>query len=84
MRTLNDIKRELDQAAERRTELWKQLATGADEEKSAEIARLGVLIEALWQEARVAKNHLRFGDQDEIIRRARADERLERDLAKVA
>lgn len=84
MRSLDDIRRELDEAAERRTALWKELAAGADPEKSAEIARLNELIEELWQEHRTARTRERFGDQREIIRRARADERLERDLAKVA
>ena len=84
MRTLADIQRELDQATERRTGLWQELGGGADPQRSAEIARLNALIESLWQEARIARNRVRFGEPTDIVRRARADERLVRDLAKVA
>jgi hypothetical protein len=84
MRTVDEIKHELDRAMERRTALWRELGQGADEQRSAEIGRLNVLIESLWQEARVERNRVRFGEPTDIVRRARADERLERDLAKVA
>ena len=84
MRTLADIKRELDQATEHRTALWQELGGGADPQRSAEIARLNALIESLWHEARIARNRVRFGEPTDIVRRARADERLVRDLAKVA
>ena len=36
------------------------------------------------EQSRAAKNRARFGSQKEILTRARAEERLERDLAKVA
>jgi hypothetical protein len=84
MRTLSEIKHELDRAMERRTALWQELGGGADEQRSAEIARLNMLIESLWQEARIERNRVRFGEPTDIVRRARADERLERDLGKVA
>jgi hypothetical protein len=84
MRTIEDIKTELDLAMQRRTELWRELSAGADETKSTEVAKLNELIEALWQEARTARTRAQFGDQHSIIARARAEERLERELAKVA
>jgi hypothetical protein len=85
MRTLIDIKNELAEATERRTELWKQLsAVGADPDLSAEIAAVSGRIESLWQEARTEKTRTRFGAQEAIIARARADERLERELGRVA
>ena len=84
MRGLKDIKLELEALAERRAELWKELSTGADMSKSSEIGQLNARIEELWHEARVVKNHLRFGDPNTIIARARAEERLEREYAKVA
>lgn len=84
MRTLPEIKRELDALSERRRELWKELSRGADEAKSAEVARLNARIEELWHEARVVKSRMRFGDPGAIIARARAEERLEREFAKVA
>jgi hypothetical protein len=85
MRTLSEVKQELDEAAARRAELWKQLsAEGADEAKSAEVAELSERIEALFQEARIVRNRTRFGAQEAIIARARAEERLDRELGKVA
>jgi hypothetical protein len=81
---LSDIKHELDRATERRTALWRELNNGANEQRSAEITRLNALIESLWQEARIERNRVRFGEPTDIVRRARADERLERDLGKVA
>jgi hypothetical protein len=85
MRTLHDIKQDLDAATERRSELWKELSlAGADAGRSAELAALNERIEELWQEARLAKTRVRFGDRDEIIARARAEDRLDRELAKVA
>ena len=85
MRTLEDIKQQLDAATERRSELWQELAAaGADEERSREIARLNERIEALWQEHRLARNRAQFGEQELIRARARAEDRLERDLARVA
>ena len=83
-RTLTDIKRELEAATETRSVLWHDLSNGSDPEKSAEVARLTQRIEALWDEARAAKNRARFGESATVLRRARAEERLERDLAKVA
>ena len=83
-RTPTQIKRELQDASERRTELWHELSLAADPEKTAEIGRLNDLIEALWTEARAVTNRDRFGDPAAIIKRARAEERLERDLQKVA
>ncbi len=83
-RTLNEIKRELEAATARRTEVWHELSTEADAAKAAEVAQLNERIEALWSEARAAQNRERFGPQTEILKRARAEERLERDLARVA
>jgi hypothetical protein len=85
MRSLNDIKHELDEAAARRTELWKRLSeTGPDEATSTEVAALSERIESLYQEARIVRSRARFGEQEAIIARARAEERLDRELAKVA
>lgn len=83
-RNLIEIKRELEAATVQRSELWQELSRGADPGKAAEIARLNERIEALWGEARAAQNRKRFGDPAEIQKRARAEERLERDLRRVA
>lgn len=84
VRTLNEIKQDLSEATERRTALWQELSIAGDAEKVAEVARLNERIEALWTEARAARNEARFGPKERIVARARKEERLERDLAKVA
>jgi hypothetical protein len=79
MRTIKDIREELERAVERRAELWQELNDGVDPAKSAEAAELSKQIDELWAEARALRAYNRFGPSDEIRARARAEERLERD-----
>jgi hypothetical protein len=79
MRTIKDIRDELERAVERRAELWQELNDGLDPAKSAEAAELSRQIDELWAEARALRAHDRFGPSDVIRARARAEERLERD-----
>ena len=79
MRNLADIRAELDSATERRAELWEKLAEGYDPVASAEAARLSEEIEELWEEARIARAYARYGPSQEIITRARAEDRLDRE-----
>jgi hypothetical protein len=79
VRTLTEIRRELDQATEQRSDLWDELSEGHDPVKSAEAARLSRRIEELWAEARVARARARYGPSEEIITRARAHDRLDRE-----
>ena len=79
MRTLNDIRRELDDATERRAGLWEELGEGFDAVKSAEAAQLTRHIEDLWSEARIARARAQFGPSEEIITKARAQDRLDRE-----
>ena len=79
MRTIENIRKELEHAVERRAELWHDLNDGVDPAKSAEAAELSEQIDELWAEARALRAHDRFGPSDEIRARARAEERLERD-----
>ena len=79
MRTMEDIRKELERAVERRAELWHDLNDGVDPAKSAEAAELSEQIDELWAEARALRAHDRFGPSDAIRSRARAEERLERD-----
>lgn len=81
---LSEIQHELEEATERRTALWKELSADHDPATAAEVDRLSERIETLWKEARVARTRARFGSPDAILSRARAEERLERDYAKVA
>jgi hypothetical protein len=79
MRTMKDIRDELERAVERRAQLWHELNGGIDPAKSAEAAELSEKIDELWAEARALRAYDRFGPSDEIRARARAEERLERD-----
>ena len=79
MRTIEDIRKDLDRAVARRAELWHDLNGGVDPAKSAEAAELSELIDDLWAEVRALRAHDRFGPTDAIRARARAEERLERD-----
>jgi len=83
MRTLNDIRRELDEAIERRALIWEALSDSHDASRSAEATQLTKKIDALWDEARAAKAYLRFGSPDLILARARAEDRLERESRRV-
>ena len=78
MRQLADIHAEIDRASERRAELWQQLGEGHDSGAAAELKRLDERLEALWEEHRLTRAQLRFGDRARIVARARAEERLER------
>jgi len=78
MKTLPQIKAEIDRATERRAELWHVLSTGHDSDVVAEVKELEDRIQRLWDEERMLRAHLRFGDRDEIIKRARHEERLTR------
>jgi len=79
VRTLDDIRDELEQAVTRRAELWHELAAGVDPAKSAEAAELTKLIDDLWAEDRALRARSRWGDADLIRARARTEERLERE-----
>ena len=79
MRTIEDIRKELERAVERRAELWHDLNEGVDPAKSAEAAELSEQIDELWAEARALRAHDLIGPSESIRARARAEDRLERD-----
>jgi len=83
MRTLTEIRAELEQASHERAELWEELSEQYDAGKSARAEQLSRRIEELWAESRVARARRVFGDPNEIISRARAEERLERESRRV-
>ena len=78
MRTIQDIKLEIERATERRAELYHALAKGHDVVLAAELKELEAEIADLWIAHREARVRNRFGDRDRIIKRARLEERLER------
>jgi len=78
MRTLTEIRQEIDERSDRRLRVMRQLAEGHDVALAEEHQRLEDEIAQLWEEQRNARALLRFGDRDEIIQRARQEERLSR------
>jgi hypothetical protein len=78
MRTLNEIHEEIERLSEERTELWHRLSDQYDPEVRAEIRALDAHLDRLWDEHRLLRARLRFGDREKIVARARVEERLER------
>jgi hypothetical protein len=78
MKTPDQIRAEIDRATERRAELWHSLSEGHDPELAAELHDLERRLARLWDEHRMVKARARFGDREEIIKRARHEERLAR------
>jgi DNA-binding transcriptional regulator GbsR (MarR family) len=76
--TPNEIHDEIERISEDRQELWHQLSDGLDSTVKEEIKALDTRLEELWQSLRMEKARLRFGEREDIVRRARAEERLER------
>lgn len=81
MRTLEQIREQIDQASDRRAELWHQLSEGRDPTVAAELHELEHEIERLWDEQRVVRAAIRFGEREKILKRARTEERIERSAA---
>jgi len=78
MKTIEQIHAEIDSATERRAELWHLLSSGHEPALADELHELEERIARLWDEQRTLKARARFGDRDEIIKRARHEERLAR------
>jgi len=76
--TPNQIHVEIERLSEERQDLWHLLSDGLDHTVKDEIKELDDRLQELWQALRMEKARLRFGEREEIVRRARAEERLER------
>ena len=76
--TPNQIHTEIEHLSEERQDLWQRLSEGLDTSVQGQIRDLDARLEDLWQALRSEKARLRFGEREEIVRRARAEERLER------
>jgi DNA-binding transcriptional regulator GbsR (MarR family) len=76
--TPNQIHVEIERLSEERQDLWHLLSQGLDHTVKDEIKELDDRLQELWQALRMEKARLRFGEREEIVRRARAEERLER------
>jgi hypothetical protein len=78
VRHIDEIRTEIEELSERREELWHRLSEGHDVAVAAEVRRLDERLNVLWDEQRVTRARLRFGDPANILKRARLEERLER------
>ena len=76
--TTDQIHTEIEQLSEERQVLWHQLSEGLDTSVKDQIKELDERLQGLWQSLRIEKARLVFGEREEIVRRARAEERLER------
>lgn len=74
----NQIHAEIDSLSAERQILWQKLSVGLDPSVKHEIKLIDDRLQELWHTLRLEKARLRFGERDEIVRRARAEERLER------
>lgn len=76
--TPSQIHEQIELLSEERQVLWQKLSEGLDPTIQSEIKELDARLQDLWQALRNEKARLRFGEREEIVRRARAEERLER------
>src|SRR3954451_23874934 len=76
MRTLEEIKKDIDRLSDRRAEVLHELSEGHDSTLASEHKRLDEELAELWDEQRAVRATIRFGDRDLIIQRARHKERL--------
>jgi len=78
MDTISRFHTEIEELSERRVALWNSLSQGRDPAVVDEIKALDARLEELWAKIRAERARIRFGERDEIVRRERAEERLER------
>lgn len=78
MKTLTQIRQEIERATERRADLWHELSEGHDPLLVEELRQVDARLSGLWDEHRMARAELRFGERESIIKRARTEERLSR------
>ena len=78
MDTISRFHTEIEELSERRVALWNSLSQGRDPAVVDEIKALAARLAELWAKIRAERARIRFGERDEIVRRARAEERLER------
>ena len=78
MRTFSEIHQEIERLSEERGQLWHELSAEYDAGIVADIHRLDAELDRLWDEHRALRARVRFGDRNQIVARARVEERLER------
>jgi hypothetical protein len=78
VRSITDIRSAIESLTEQRSELLQALSQGHDPALVAEHQRVEDELAQLWEEQRIARARLRFGERETILQRARAEERLDR------
>jgi hypothetical protein len=78
MNPIATIHEEIDEVSERRAELWHRLSDGRNPDVVDQIKTLDEKLVSLWDEHRAIRARIRFGEREQIVKRARAEERLER------
>lgn len=78
VKTLQEIRSEIERASEDRAALLHRLSSGHDAVLANELRELDERVAKLWDEHREARVRTRFGDRSEIIRRARLEDRIDR------
>ncbi len=78
MNIIATIHEEIDEVSERRAELWHRLSEGRNPDVVAQIKALDEQLDGLYNEQRLIRARIRFGEREQIVKRARAEERLER------
>ncbi len=78
MRSISEIRAEIEGTSQRRGELWNTLGGGHDKTVAHELKQLDESLARLWDEHRAARARIRFGEREKIVARARAEERLAR------
>jgi hypothetical protein len=78
MSTIDEIHAEIDDLSQRRSKLWQRLSEGRDPDAAEELRAVEARLEELWSAHRAERARIRFGERDDIVKRARAEERLER------
>jgi hypothetical protein len=78
MSTITSIHEQIDELSARRVDLWHRLSQGRDPTVLDELKQLDARLAGLWEQHRQERARIRWGEREDIVKRARAEERLER------
>jgi hypothetical protein len=78
MTTMTRIHTEIDELSARRADLWHSLSIVRDPDVLEKVKAIDARLAELWEQHRAERARIRFGERDDIVKRARAEERLER------
>jgi hypothetical protein len=78
MTKIAEIHAEIERLSEVRGELWQTLSHGRQQAVVDQIKNIDEQLVVLWDQHRAERARIRFGEREDIVRRARQEERLER------